>query len=368
VVACPLIARLGGISLPGPRFEERSAEKAKDGAIVPDLKFLDHGVHLILDDIARHREKPGATYDALWKSAWARGYQDVLIPVHGSDTRYEGYLCLAYELPSGRTVISIDTGERMLAVVDAFEALPSPGAKVRITAIFAGEAEKWVVKTLAAIGCGLSLRFDQDASNKRVGDIGWPDKLRDALARARKAENGVTNQLNLQRMGVPPIEHEPPFKDQMMKLDDEMRKRISATPLTPDEEREKSKLRTQEQANAFFEKRKAKLAEQYRLESLQFREKTIPELRAEYDKRKEKADKLQAEADRISKLLAENLANVELGSQAAKMIERIEAASLPIVVGDMNPVLEDPQGRFKEIIETIVLLFEIASTQRRVAQ
>jgi hypothetical protein len=33
----------------------------------------------------------------------------------------------------------------------------------------------------------------------------------------------------------------------------------------------------------------------------------------------------------------------------------------------MNPVLEDPQGRFKEMIETIVLLFELASTQRRVA-
>jgi hypothetical protein len=341
--------------------------KGEECGTVPDLKFQDHGVHLILDDIARHREKPGNTYDALWKTAWARGYQDVLVPVHGSDTRYEGYLLVAYELPSGRTVIAVDTSERMLAVVDTFESLPNPGAKVRLTAIFAGEAEKWIVKTIAAIGCGLSLRFDTDGQ-KRVGDIGWPDKLRDALARARKAENGVTNQLNMQRMAIPPVEPEPPFKDQMMKLDEEMRKRISATPLTPDEEREKTKLRTQEQANAFFEKRKAKLAEQYRLESLQFRERSIPELRAEYDKRKERNDKLQAEIDRISKLLGENLGNVELGSQAAKMIEKIEAAALPISVGDMNPVLEDPQGHFKEIIETIVLLFEIASTQRKVAQ
>ncbi len=335
---------------------------------MPDLKFQDHGVHLILDDIARHREKPGNTYDALWKTAWARGYQDVLVPVHGSDTRYEGYLLLAYPLPSGRTVIAVDTAERILAVVDAFDALPNTGSKVRLTAIFAGEAEKWVIRPVASVGCGLSVHFENDSSDKRVGDIGWADKLRDALARARKAENAVTSQLNMQRMAIPHFEHEPPFKDQMMKLDDEMRKRISATPLTPDEEREKSKLRTQDQANAFFEKRKAKLAEQYRLESLQFREKSIPQFRAEYDKRKEQADKLQAEADRISKLLAENLANVELGSQAAKMIERIEAAALPIVVGDMNPVLEDPQGRFKELIETIVLLFEIASTQKRVAQ
>ena len=90
-------------------------------------------------------------------------------------------------------------------------------------------------------------------------------------------------------------------------------------------------------------------------------------MRAAYDKRKERADKVQAEADRISKLLAENLANVELGSQAAKMIEKIEAACLPIVVGDMSALLEDPQARFKELIETIVLLFELATTQRRVA-
>jgi hypothetical protein len=335
---------------------------------MPDLKFRDRGVHEILDDIARKREQPGLTHDALWKSARARGYQDILQPVHGSDTRYEGYLCLAYQLASGRTVISIDTGERMLAVVEKFEALPNPGAKVRLTAVFAGDGvEKWIVKPLAQIGCGLSLRFDFDVSDKRVGDVGWADKLRGALAQARRMENAVTGELNVKRIGLPPIEAEPPFKDQMVQYDEDMRKRISATPLTPDEEREKAKLRTQEQANAFFAKRKAKLAEQYRIESQHFREKGIPELRAAYDKRKERADKVQAEADRISKLLAENLANVELGSQAAKMIEKIEAACLPIVVGDMSALLEDPQARFKELIETIVLLFELATTQRRVA-
>ncbi len=333
---------------------------------MPELKFRDHGVHLILDDIARHREDPGTTYDVLWKATWARGYQDVLVPVHGSDTRHEGFLCLAHRLASGRTVVAVDTGERMLAVVDAFDALPGVGAKIRLTAIFVGEAEKWTVRTLASLGCGLTLRFGADPNDKRPTDAGWPDKLREALARARVIENGVTRELNTQRMGLPLIEAEPPFKDQMVKLDEDMRKRISSLPLTADEEREKSKLRTQEQANAFFEKRKAKLAEQYRVESLHFRERTIPELRAEYDKRRAQADKIQAEVDRISKLLAENLANVELGAQAAKMIPKIEEANLPITVGDMSPVLEDPQGRFKEMIETIVLLFEIASTQRRV--
>jgi hypothetical protein len=255
----------------------------------------------------------------------------------------------------------------MLAVVDQFDSLPGPGAKVRLTAIFAGESEKWTVKPLAEIGCGLSLRFDTDIGDQRMGDAGWADKLRDALARARRAENAVTAALNVKRIALPPIDVEPPFKDQMVKFDEEMRKRISTTPLTPDEEREKTKLRTQDQANAFFAKRKAKLAEQYRIESQHFREKGIPELRAAYDKRKEYTDKVQAEADRIGKLLGENLANVELGSQVAKMIEKIEGACLPIVVGDMTAVLEDPQNRFKEMVETIVLLFELAGTQRRVA-
>ncbi len=331
-----------------------------------ELKFRDRGVHEILDNIARHREQPGLTHDALWKSAKARGYQDILLPVHGSDTRYEGYLCLTYQLASGRTVISLDTSERMLAVVDKFDDLPGPGAKVRLTAIFQGETEKWIVKPLAQIGCGLSLRFDTDIGDKRLGDVGWADKLRDALARARKAESALTGDLNNQRMGLPPVEEEPPFKDQMIKYDADMRARISATPLTPDEEKEKAKLRTQEQANAFFEKRKVKLAEQYRVEATHFREKGIPEMRAAYDKRQALATKLQEEAARISKLLAENLANVELASQTAKMIEKIEAACLPIVVGDMSAVMDDPQGNFKEMVETIVLLFELASTQRRV--
>ena len=239
-----------------------------------EVKFLDRGVQLILDDIARHREDPGKTKDALWKSAWARGYQDILVPVHGSDTRYEGVLCLRYQLPSKRTVISIDTGERMLAVVDAYEGLPSVGSKIRLTAIFAGEKEKWVVKPLATVGCGLSVDFNADIGNKRLGDGAWGDTLRAALGQARAVENELTKKLNMERMACPPVEEEPPFKDQIVKLDQEMRNRIASAPLTPDEEREKAKLRTQEQANAFFERRKAKLAEQYRTsESLHLREK-----------------------------------------------------------------------------------------------
>ena len=330
-----------------------------------EVKFLDRGVQLILDDIARHREDPAKTKDALWKAAWARGYQDVLVPVHGSDTRYEGALTLAYRLSSGRVVVGVDTGERMLTVVDEFDALPGVGSKVRLTAIFMGEKEKWIIKALASIGCGLGIDFTADVANKRLGDSGWADTLRNALAQARAAENEVTKKLNLERMACPPVEEEPPFKDQIMKLDEEMRTRISSAPLTPKEEREKSKLRTQDQANAFFARRKAKLAEQYRIESTHFREKGIPELRGAYDKRQVRLQAAQAEVARVTKLLAENLANVELAGQAVKMIERIEEACLPIVVGDMSAVQSDPRGRFKEIVETLSQLYEIATTQRR---
>jgi hypothetical protein len=47
------------------------------------------------------------------------------------------------------------------------------------------------------------------------------------------------------------------------------------------------------------------------------------------------------------------------------MIERIEEASLPISVGDMDPVKDDPRGHFKEIVETLSLLWEIAQTQKK---
>ena len=328
-----------------------------------EVKFLDRGVQVILDNIARRRENPGKTKDALWKVAWARGYQDVLVPVHGPDTRYEGILCLASKLDK-LTVVAIDTGERMLAVVEPFEEIPAVGSKVRLTALFLGERETWVLKTLSNMGCGLSLRFGDDVGNKQLGDVGWGDTLRAALTQARAAENQLTMRLNAERVGLPHIEPEPEFKEQIMKVDAEMRQRISSAPLTPEEEKEKSKLRTQDQANAFFERRKAKLAEQYRVQSLEFRAKTIPELRAAYDKRKMEADAIQAEIDRVTKLLAENLANVELAGQAIKMIERIEEASLPISVGNMDPVKDDP-GHFKEIVETLSLLWEIAQTQRK---
>src|SRR5580658_3712640 len=283
-----------------------------------DVKFLDRGVQVILDSIARRREDPGKTKDSLWKTAWARGYQDVLVPVHGPDTRYEGILCLAYRVGK-LTVVAVDTTERMLTVVEPFEDVPPVGSKVRLTALFLGERETWVIKTLQTMGCGITLRFGDDVGKKQLGDAGWGDVLRAALTQGRAAENQLTMKLNAERIALPHVDVEPEFKDQIVKLDGEMRARISSAPLTPDEEREKSKLRTQDQANAFFQRHKAKLAEQYRLESLEFRAKTIPELRAAYDKRQARNAEVQVEIDRVTKQLAENLANVELAGQAIKM-------------------------------------------------
>ena len=65
--------------------------------------------------------------------------------------------------------------------------------------------------------------------------------------------------------------------------------------------------------------------------------------------------------------MAENLANVELAGQAVKMIDKIEEACLPIVVGDMSAVQSDPRGSFKEIVETLAQLYEIAGSMRRPA-
>jgi hypothetical protein len=87
----------------------------------------------------------------------------------------------------------------MLAVVDAFEPLPSTGSKVRLTAIFAGETEKWVVRTVAPMGCGLSVRFGADVANKQLGDASWGDTLRTALAHARALENELTRKLTVER-------------------------------------------------------------------------------------------------------------------------------------------------------------------------
>ena len=146
----------------------------------------------------------------------------------------------------------------------------------------------------------------------------------------------------------------------------DMRARISATPLTPDEEKEKAKLRTQEQANAFFEKRKVKLAEQYRIESTHFREKGIPEMRAAYDKRRPWRTSFKRRPTASANCWLKISRTSSWHPQTAKMIEKIEAACLPIVVGDMSAVMNDPQSNFKEMVETIVLLFELAGTQRRV--
>ena len=163
--------------------------------------------------------------------------------------------------------------------------------------------------------------------------------MRKALTQARTLENQLTLKLTAERSALPAVEQEPPFKDQIIKLDQEMRQRIAGAPLTPDEEREKSKLRTQEQANAFFERRKAKLAEQYRVEAQQFRDKTIAELRAEYDKRAVRNNELQTEIDRVTKLMAETR---QRGTGlASDQDDRPHRGGQPPSVGDMAPILED---------------------------
>jgi hypothetical protein len=317
-----------------------------------NARFQTNGVDLIIDGLSAAGETPGDIRERLWQVAWARGYQDVVVPIQVPDVKIEGFCVLTQQFSKRKSLVCVDDGEQLIGIVDDIEP-PPLGAKVRVLPLY-GTSAHWTIKTLAAIGCGLNIRFDDDHVESQ-----WIDRLRACLHTIRENEVAVRRQIEIDRRNIVFVLPPQPFRIEMEKADKEIRDRVTSGGYTEEELKALARAKNnQAEADKVVARRNQRLIDAYREEVVEFRAK-IPELRAEFDKRMDEYAVYRTAVDRCNETDAASRTITDATLKASAQLDKIEMAALNIRCPNLDRVEENPRRNYAEIIQTIDLLFEL---------
>jgi hypothetical protein len=316
-----------------------------------NARFQSNGVDALIDALSGARETPGDIRDKLWQAAWARGYQDIVIPLPMPETKIEGFIVLERQYSAKNTVVCVDDGERLIGIVGEFPSV-ALGAKVRIVPLY-GASMLWSMRVLATLGCGLQIRFDE---NERA-ETAWIDRLRACLLKIREIEAGVRRQIEIDRR-IQFVTPPQPFRTEMEAADKELRERILAGGYSEEEKRMLAKAKTQDAMQKVVAIRNKRLVEEYRAEVVRFREQ-IPELRAAYDKKMEEYAEFRKAIDLCNDVDAASRSVTEASLKCSEMLGVIETAVLNVKAVGLDRIEENPKANLHEIVATIELLYEL---------
>ena len=87
-------------------------------------RFQTNGVDLLIDGLLAAGETAGDIRERLWQVAWARGYQDVVVPLPVPDVKIEGFCVLTQEFSPQRTMVRDRRRRAAHRSVDKIEAPP----------------------------------------------------------------------------------------------------------------------------------------------------------------------------------------------------------------------------------------------------
>jgi hypothetical protein len=315
-------------------------------------RFQTNGVDLLIDGLLAAGETAGDIRERLWQVAWARGYQDVVVPIPVPDVKIEGYSVLTQQFSAHKTLICIDDGEQLIGLVDDLDA-PPMGAKVRMQPLY-GTSAHWGVKTLATLGCGLQIRFDDDHAESQ-----WVDRLKSCLHQIREGETAVRRQIEIDRRNIVFVLPPTPFRVEMEKADKDIRERVTGGGYTEDEQRALARAKgNQGEADKVVAARNKRLVDAYRVATMEFRSQ-IPELRAAFDKKMEDYAEFRKQIDRCNETDGSSRSITDATLRATQQLETIETAVLNVRPVDLGRIEENPRRYFSELIQTIDLLFEL---------
>ncbi len=315
-------------------------------------RFQSNGVDLLIDGLLAAGETAGDIRERLWQVAWARGYQDVLVPLPVPDVQLQGFCVLTQEFSPARTMVVIDDGEELVGLVDKIEP-PPLGAKVRLLPMY-GVTAAWTTKTLSTLGCGLSIRFDEDHA-----EPGWVDRLKACLHSIREIEVGVRRQIEIDRRNIVFVLPPTPFRVEMEAADKEIRERVTGGGYTEDEMKALNRAgKNQDAVDKVVAARNKRLVDAYRAETIEFRAR-IPELRAEFDKKMEAYAEFRQHIDRCNETDSGSRSVTDATLRATQQLEQIEQAVLNIRAVDLGRIEENPRRHLNEILQTVDLLYEM---------
>jgi hypothetical protein len=315
-------------------------------------RFQSNGVDLLIDGLLAAGETAGDIRERLWQVAWARGYQDVVVPIPVPDVKIDGFCVLTHAFSAHRTMVCIDDGEQLVGLVDDLGETPM-GAKVRMQPLY-GTSAHWGIKVISTLGCGLQIRFDDDHL-----ESAWIERLKNCLQVIREGEVVVRRQIEIDRRNIVFVLPPTPFRVEMEKADKEIRDRVTGGGYTDEESRALARAKNnQAEADKVVAARNKRLVDAYRIEVTEFRAR-IPELRADFDKRMEVYAEFRKQIDRCNETDGASRAVTDATLRATQQLETIQAAVLNVRAADLDRVEENPRRYFTELTQTIDLLFDL---------
>jgi hypothetical protein len=321
-------------------------------AKMANARFQTNGVDLLIDGLSAAGETAGDIRERLWQVAWARGYQDVVVPIQVPDAKIEGFSVLTHQFSKQKTLVCVDDGEQLIGIIHDLES-PPLGAKVRVLPLY-GTSAHWTIKTLVSLGCGLNIRFDDNHV-----ESAWVDRLKACLTQIREGEVAVRRQVEIDRRNIVFVTPPTPFRVEMEQADKEIRDRVTGGGYTDEEMKALARAKNnQAEADKVVARRNQRLIEAYREEVVTFRAQ-IPELRAAFDKKMEKYSEFRNQIDRCNAVDGTSRAITDATLRATQQLKTIEQAALNIHAPDIDRVEENPRRSYTEIIQTCDLLFEL---------
>ncbi|MGD0053290.1 MAG: hypothetical protein ABSD03_15915 [Vulcanimicrobiaceae bacterium] len=139
----------------------------------------------------------------LWRLVYTRGHLDLDVPRPLVDRSYAGILVYSRSIDDVRSLLVVDAGDRLVAAVGRFGAIPRVASAVRIVGAYDGEAI-WKLIVDEPFRLDVHVRFDQQPVQR--ADRHWVESLRNGVALIRAAEAERRDRLAAERRGLPMLE------------------------------------------------------------------------------------------------------------------------------------------------------------------
>jgi hypothetical protein len=139
--------------------------------------------------------------EALWRLIYTRGYVDLVAARPALDHVHAGLLVYAVPFEDGRTLLVVDTAQRLIAAPGRFATVPPVGSAVRLTGMFDGQAS-WKLLVDEPFRLPGNLVFAPAAG---VSDGGWIAIVREALNAINTHEATRRAAIAARRRTIPPL-------------------------------------------------------------------------------------------------------------------------------------------------------------------
>lgn len=317
----------------------------------PTARPVGHGIQPLVEAVESSGGNPEAIRTAAWHAAWARGYDDVIIPAIEMGLRAEGFLIVVQPVGDSRFAAIVDTGHQLWAINVAGHA-PPPGSRVRVSSSNNDVSGAWDAKILEALTMGFHVAFEQRTS---APDTTWAKTIKAALHRVRESEAHRRRAIDHARTSLPTLDAVTSVHDLLATLQEELRERIKTETAPNAQDRaafEKSNARDRVK---IAEERKLLRAKRFEAEAAKL-QASVPDVLAERDAKIAHNAETRLAIQRLEDTSTRSRAMTERTHLLDRHLDAIANSNLHVgVQGDVCERIED-EAVFAEVARNVELL------------